>query len=70
MYVMLKLVDDMQINLSKYGPLRKKKMPYITSAERIGIEKGIVKGMEKGMEKGRNEGIPGVCFYHPEGQDH
>ena len=30
----------------------KKKMPYVTSAERIGIEKGIEKGMEKGIEKG------------------
>jgi hypothetical protein len=26
-----------------------KKMPYITSAERIGIEKGIAEGMDKGQ---------------------
>jgi len=33
------------------------KMPYITSAERIGIEKGILEGMEKGILKGMEKGI-------------
>jgi predicted transposase YdaD len=31
-------------------------MPYITSAERIGIEKGIEKGIEEGLQKGRQDG--------------
>ena len=30
---------------------------YITSAERIGIEKGLQEGMEKGLQKGKQEGI-------------
>jgi hypothetical protein len=29
-----------------------KKMPYITSAERIGIKKGLEKGLEQGLEQG------------------
>ena len=32
------------------------RMPYVTTAERIGIEKGLEKGMEKGMEKGIEKG--------------
>ena len=32
-------------------------MPYITSAERIGIEKGMIKGIEKGMIKGIEKGM-------------
>ncbi|MBF0611457.1 MAG: hypothetical protein G8345_04280 [Magnetococcales bacterium] len=31
-------------------------MPYLSSIERIGMEKGIEKGMEKGMEKGTLKG--------------
>ena len=31
-------------------------MPYITIAERIGIEKGMKEGIEKGREEGREEG--------------
>ncbi|MCX6029823.1 MAG: DUF4351 domain-containing protein [Chloroflexi bacterium] len=34
-----------------------KRMPYITSVERIGIEKGLEKGMEKGMAKGMAKGM-------------
>jgi flagellar biosynthesis/type III secretory pathway protein FliH len=30
---------------------------YITSVERIGIQKGMEKGIQKGMEKGMEEGI-------------
>ena len=30
----------------------KETMPYVTSIERLGMEKGIEQGMEKGMEKG------------------
>lgn len=37
-----------------------KSMPYITTAERIGIEKGLAEGLAKGLaeglEKGREEG--------------
>jgi len=32
-------------------------MPYITSAERIGIEIGIERGIERGIAKGLREGI-------------
>jgi len=40
---------------------KEKKMPYITTAESIGIEKGIKEGLQKGREeglqKGREEGL-------------
>ncbi len=32
-------------------------MPYITTAERLGFQRGIQEGIEKGMEKGHKEGI-------------
>ncbi|MFH0926515.1 MAG: cytosolic protein [bacterium] len=34
-----------------------KKMPFITTAESIGIEKGIEKGREEGRNEGRKEGL-------------
>jgi flagellar biosynthesis/type III secretory pathway protein FliH len=34
-----------------------RQMPYITSAERFGIQKGIEQGREEGIEQGREEGI-------------
>jgi flagellar biosynthesis/type III secretory pathway protein FliH len=34
-----------------------KKMPYITSAERIGIEKGRLEGRTEGLDLGRDEGM-------------
>jgi hypothetical protein len=34
-----------------------KKMPYITSAERIGIEKGRLEGRSEGLDLGRDEGM-------------
>ena len=34
-----------------------KKMPYITNAERIGLERGMREGIEIGIEKGMREGI-------------
>ena len=36
---------------------RETKMPYVTSAELIGIEKGMERGMEKGEQQGRVKGI-------------
>ena len=33
-----------------------KKMPYVTSVERIGIKKGLQRGLERGRRKGRHEG--------------
>lgn len=33
-----------------------KRMPYITTAERVGLEKGLAEGLAKGLEKGREEG--------------
>jgi len=35
---------------------RESKMPYVTSAELIGMEQGMEKGMEQGMEKGMEKG--------------
>ena len=32
-------------------------MPYVTSWERIGIEKGLERGLEKGLEQGREQGL-------------
>lgn len=40
--------------LSKYE--RKINMPYVTTAERIGLEKGMKKGIQKGIEKGVRKG--------------
>jgi hypothetical protein len=34
-----------------------RKMPYITSAERIGIEKGMQQGIQQGMQQGIQQGI-------------
>jgi hypothetical protein len=34
-----------------------KQMPYITSAERIGVKRGIQQGIEIGREEGREEGL-------------
>ena len=34
-----------------------KKMPYITTAERIGIEKGMLEGIQQGIQKGMQQGI-------------
>jgi hypothetical protein len=34
-----------------------RKMPYVTSAERIGIEKGIQQGIKQGIEQGIKQGI-------------
>ncbi len=49
------------LNLSFHNEIIKyeedKKMPYITTAERIGLEKGIAQGMEKGIAQGLLEGI-------------
>ncbi|MDA3948624.1 MAG: hypothetical protein PF508_05295 [Spirochaeta sp.] len=32
-------------------------MPYVTSWERIGIEKGLERGREQGLEQGREQGM-------------
>ena len=34
-----------------------KKMPYITTAERIGIEKGIQQGIQQGLQQGMRQGL-------------
>jgi predicted transposase YdaD len=34
-----------------------RKMPYITSVERLGIEKGIKEGKKEGIKEGKKEGI-------------
>jgi flagellar biosynthesis/type III secretory pathway protein FliH len=31
-------------------------MPYVTSAERFGIEKGLQQGLQQGRQEGRQEG--------------
>ena len=51
------LRDDLEIayhrELTKYE--EEIKMPYVTTAERIGMEKGMEKGREKGREEGKKE---------------
>ena len=32
-------------------------MPYITSVERIGIQKGVQQGFQQGVQQGREQGI-------------
>ena len=32
-------------------------MPYITTAERIGIEKGMLEGMQQGIQQGIQQGL-------------
>ena len=32
-------------------------MTFITTAERVGMEKGLAEGLEKGREEGREEGL-------------
>jgi len=34
-----------------------KKMPYITTAEKIGIEKGIQQGIQQGLQQGMRQGL-------------
>ena len=34
----------------------RERMPYVTSAERIGIQKGLQQGLEQGRQEGRQEG--------------
>jgi len=34
-----------------------KKMPYVTSVERIGMERGMQQGMQQGMQKGLQQGL-------------
>ena len=36
---------------------KEKGMTFITTAERVGIEKGLAEGLEKGREEGREEGL-------------
>jgi len=35
---------------------RNQSMPYVTSVERIGIEKGLQQGLQQGRQEGRQEG--------------
>jgi len=45
-----------------YADEERNKMPYVTSAERFGIEKGVKQGIEKGLEQGRLEGEAAVLL--------
>jgi flagellar biosynthesis/type III secretory pathway protein FliH len=36
---------------------RKQNMPYVTSVERFGIEKGLQQGIEKGLQQGIEKGL-------------
>jgi hypothetical protein len=51
---MIRLPDalERQFLESVYQLEESKKMPYVTSAERFGIEKGIQQGMQQGMQQG------------------
>jgi len=37
-------------------------MPYVTSAERIGIQKGLQQGLEQGRQEGRKEGEAAILL--------
>ncbi|MCK0744890.1 hypothetical protein [Chromohalobacter nigrandesensis] len=39
-----------------YAIEEEKKMPYINTAERLGLEKGLEKGRQEGLQEGRQEG--------------
>ena len=56
---LMKLPDDLDRRfdetLTQYE--EEKKMPYVTSVERIGIQKGIQLGIEQGIEQGIQRGI-------------
>ena len=40
-----------------YAIEEEKQMPYINTAERLGMEKGLEQGMEKGLEQGHHLGV-------------
>ncbi|AHK80101.1 hypothetical protein M911_14175 [Ectothiorhodospira haloalkaliphila] len=40
-----------------YAIEEEKRMPYINTAERLGMEKGLEQGMEKGLEQGHHLGV-------------
>ncbi len=52
---------EIQFHEEVFNLEKERKMPYITTAERIGLKKGreegILEGMEKGIEKGMEKGI-------------
>ena len=37
-------------------------MPYVTSVERIGIQKGLQQGLEQGRQEGRKEGEAAILL--------
>ena len=42
---------------------RNRRMPYITSVERIGMEKGIQKGIRKGIQQGKQLGAADMLLH-------
>lgn len=56
---LMMLPDDLtkQFTQNLIAYEEEKKMPYITSAERIGIEKGKLEGRDEGRNDGRDEGM-------------
>jgi hypothetical protein len=49
------LERDLLQELERFEEVRR--MPYVTSAERIGIEKGIQQGREEGLQQGLRAGL-------------
>ncbi|GEM_PF-38211 len=49
------LEQSFEDNIAQYE--EEQNMPYITSAERIGIKKGMQQGIEQGMQQGMQQGI-------------
>ncbi len=56
---LLVLPKDLEISFSEELSqiMEEKKMPYITSVERVAEKKGYDRGVEKGMEKGKHQGM-------------
>jgi predicted transposase YdaD len=46
---------EQQFKLELIAFEEERRMPYITSVERLGMEKGIAQGVEQGIEQGKQE---------------
>jgi hypothetical protein len=55
---MLRLPEDLELEFREelIAFEEETQMPYVTSVERIGIQKGLQQGLEQGREEGRQEG--------------
>ncbi len=56
---LVRLPDDLEAQFHEklYEFENERNMPYVTSAERFGIEKGLQQGIEKGLQQGIEKGL-------------